>query len=293
MSSLSDRAVIITGAGRGLGRAYAETAAREGARVVVNDIDAEAAREVGAAIESASGTGTCAVHVGSVADWASAAEMVELCVRKFGRIDALVNNAGTHYLVTPQDDEESQIRETIESNVMGTMFCGVHAMRAMIQQGEGGVIVNSTSAALCGMSMVASYGAAKGAIASLTYSWAIDLMPHDIRVNAISATALTRMVDHTLEHRDSPVTWPPETMAPLVLFLLDDQSRGLTGQVIRLWGERLQLIRHPAVTPTLAERESWSVDDLARAFDREIRPHLQPFGRDMAEYPRREAGSHE
>ncbi len=135
MSSLSGRAVLLTGAGRGLGRAYAEAAAREGARVVVNDVDAEAAREVGAAIESASGT--CAVHVGSVADWASAKEMVELCVREFGRIDGLVNNAGTHYLVAPQDDEESQIKETIESNVMGTMFCGVHAMRAMIQQGEG------------------------------------------------------------------------------------------------------------------------------------------------------------
>ena len=79
MSSLSDRAVIITGAGRGLGRAYAEAAAKEGARVVVNDIDAEAAREVGAAIESASGT--CAVHVGTVADWASAAELVELSFR--------------------------------------------------------------------------------------------------------------------------------------------------------------------------------------------------------------------
>lgn len=289
MGILSDRAVVITGAGQGLGRAYAEAVAREGARVVVNDIDAEAAREVAARIGSASGT--CAVHVGSVADWASAGEMVELCVREFGRIDGLVNNAGTHYLVAPEDDEESQIREAIESNVLGTSFCGVHAMRAMIRQGEGGVIVNSTSAAQCGMSMVASYGAAKGAISSLTYSWAIDLMKHGIRVNAISATALTRMVGHTLEHRDSPVTWPPETMAPLVLYLLCDRSQGVTGQVIRLWGGSLQLIGHPSVTPTLAERETWSVEDLERAFDQEVRPHLQPFGRDMKVYPEGEVGS--
>ncbi len=286
MGILEGRAVVVTGAGRGLGRAYARAAAREGARVVVNDVDADAAGEAGEQIRKACGSAdACAVHVGSVADWASAQQMIELCTSGFGRIDGLVSNAGTHYLTEPQHDDAAQIRETIESNVMGTMFCGIHAMRAMIGQGQGGVIVNSTSAALCGMSMVASYGAAKGAIASLTYSWAIDLMKHGIRVNAISATALTRMVGHTLEHRDSPVSWPPETMAPLVLYLLSDRSGGLTGQLIRLWGGRLQLIGHPSVSPTLAERESWSVEQLERAFDHDLRGQLQPFGRDMAAYP--------
>ncbi|MCH2172706.1 SDR family oxidoreductase [Myxococcota bacterium] len=281
MGVLSDRAVVITGAGRGLGRAYAEAAANEGARVVVNDIDAQAAEEVGAAIEAAGHV--CSVHVGSVADWSSAQAMVEQCVGEFGRIDGLVNNAGDHYLTLPQEDEEDGIRQTVESNILGTMFPGIHAMRAMIDQG-GGVIVNSTSAALCGMSMVASYGASKGAVTSLTYSWAIDLMKHGIRVNAISATALTRMVGHTLEHRDSPVTWPPEAMAPLVVYLLSDRSQGITGQAIRLWGGSLQLIGHPSVTPTLMDRESWTVEDLDAAFRGDLRDHLQPFGRDMAAY---------
>lgn len=283
MPLLPHRAIVVTGAGRGLGRAYAEAIAAEGARVVVNDVEADVAREVGDAI-TASG-GTCAVHVGSVADWNSAREMIELCSAEFGRIDGLVNNAGNHYLSRPEADEEAAIRDTVESNVLGTSFCGTHAMQAMIRQGDGGVIVNSTSAAQCGMSMVASYGAAKGAITSLTYSWAIDLAPHGIRVNAISATALTRMVDHTLEHRASPVDWPPETMAPLVLYLLSEKSAGITGQAIRLWGGSLQLISHPSVTPTLAERDSWTVEDLARAFEGELRPHLQPYGRDMGSYP--------
>jgi len=283
MGLLADRSIVVTGAGRGLGRAYAVAAAAAGARVVVNDVDEDVARSVGADIESAGGA--CAVHVGSVADWESADEMIQRCVREFGRIDGLVNNAGSHYLTLPEDDEEVRIRDTVESNVLGTMFCGIHAMRAMIRQGGGGVIINSTSAAQCGVSMVASYGAAKGATNSLTYSWAIDLMKHGIRVNAISATALTRMVGHTLEHRDSPVTWPPETMAPLVLYLLSDLSRALTGQVIRLWGGSLQLIAHPSVTPTLAERETWTVEELDRVFRHELRPHLQPFGRDMQAYP--------
>jgi NAD(P)-dependent dehydrogenase (short-subunit alcohol dehydrogenase family) len=282
MGVLSGKAVVITGAGRGLGRAYARAAAREGARVVVNDIDGPPAHEVAAAI--AAEGGTAVAQVGSAADWEGARGLIERCIERFGRIDGLVNNAGDHYLSRPEDDDEARIRASVEANLLGTIFPGVHAMRAMIRQGAGGVIVNSTSAALCGMSMVATYGATKGAVASLTYSWAIDLMPHGIRCNAISATALTRMVEHTLEHRASPVTWPPEAMAPLVVYLLSDRSVGLTGQLIRLWGGSLHLLGHPAPLAPSLEREAWSVDDLDAAFREPLRPRLQPFGRDMPRY---------
>jgi NAD(P)-dependent dehydrogenase (short-subunit alcohol dehydrogenase family) len=281
MGILSGKAVVITGAGRGLGRAYAQAAAHEGAGVVVNDIDAGPARETAAAIEAQGGA--AAAHVGSVADWSAAAGMIERCVERFGRIDGLVNNAGTHYLSRPEEDAEPQIRESIESNVLGAIFPGIHAMRAMIRQGGGGVIVNSTSGAMCGMSMVASYGAAKGAVSSLTYSWSIDLRKHGIRCNAISATALTRMVEHTLEHRSSPVDWPPEAMAPLVVYLLSDRSRGITGQLIRLWGNDLHLIGHPAPVPPSIRLEKFSVEQIDAAF-RDLRAHLQPFGRDMSRY---------
>ena len=108
-------------------------------------------------------------------------------------------------------------------------------------------------------------------------------MAAGIRCNAISPTALTRMVGHTLEHRASPVTWPPESMAPLVVYLLSDLSQGLTGQVIRLWGANLHLIGHPQPVAPL-ERESWSVEDLDAAFRGPLRPQLQPFGRDSRRY---------
>jgi hypothetical protein len=140
------------------------------------------------------------------------------------------------------------------------------------------------------MSMVASYGAAKGAVSSLTYSWAIDLAAHGIRCNAISATAMTRMVEHTLEHRSSPVDWPPEAMAPLVVYLLSDLSRGITGQLIRLWGNDLHLIGHPAPVPPSVSLDKVTVDQLDAAFREKLRPHLQPFSRDMSRYEGVELG---
>jgi NAD(P)-dependent dehydrogenase (short-subunit alcohol dehydrogenase family) len=282
MGILTGKAVVITGAGRGLGRAFAHAAADAGARVVVNDIDADPARDVVREIED--GGGSALLYIGSVADWEAAHALIETCVEGFGRIDGLVNNAGSHYLCRPEDEDETRIRESIETNVLGTIFPGVHAMRAMIRQGKGGTIVNSTSGAQCGMSMVATYGASKGAVASLSYSWAIDLMAHGIRCNAISATALTRMTEHTLEVRHSPVDWPPETMAPLVVYLLSDLSHGITGQLIRLWGGNLHLIGHPAPIAPFVEREAWSVEDLDAAFRERLGPHLQPFARDESRY---------
>jgi NAD(P)-dependent dehydrogenase (short-subunit alcohol dehydrogenase family) len=94
MGILSGKAVVITGAGRGLGRAYAEAAAREGAGVVVNGIDVDPAHEIASAIDAQGGK--AAAHVGSVADWSAAAGLIDRCVERFGRIDGLVNNAGTH-----------------------------------------------------------------------------------------------------------------------------------------------------------------------------------------------------
>src|SRR5207253_11354170 len=124
-------------------------------------------------------------------------------------------------------------------------FCGTHAIRRMLAQG-GGTIINVSSGAHLGMRHMAAYGATKGGVASLTYTWALDLAPHGIRVNAISPIADTRMAD-ALGPRARRPGWPPEHTAPLVSFLLSDPSRGISGQVIRLNGRQLGLIAHPAV----------------------------------------------
>src|SRR5438094_616783 len=127
MKFLDGKAVVITGAGRGLGRAYALHAARSGAAVVVNDIDSEPAEEVAAAIV---GEGGRAVpSVGSVADPGQAAAAVEACVAGFGKIDGLVNNAAIGHHTPPWEDDPVHIRAVLETNALGPMYCGTAAIK--------------------------------------------------------------------------------------------------------------------------------------------------------------------
>ncbi len=131
---LHGKAVVITGAGRGLGRVYALLAAREGARVVVNDIDADAAAEAVQAIRTEGGEAMADGH--DIATWEGAGALVGACVERFGRIDGLVNNAGLYYLSRPQDERPERMRQIVEVNVLGPAFCGTHALRHMLAQGS-------------------------------------------------------------------------------------------------------------------------------------------------------------
>ncbi|MGH9026043.1 MAG: SDR family NAD(P)-dependent oxidoreductase [Acidimicrobiia bacterium] len=283
MGVLTGKRVVVTGSGRGLGAAYAEAAADEGALVVVNDIDADCAEQVADRIVERGGTAVpCG---GSVADWSEARALVERCIAEFGSLDGLVNNAGVFYLRRPGEDDEAELRRTVETNVLGALYCGTHAIRAMTQQGHG-CIVNVTSGAQCGMSLMATYGATKGAIASVTYGWAVDLAPLGIRVNAVSPAARTRMVDELERHRPSAVNWPAETVAPLVTFLLSDRAAHITGQVIRLIGRELSLMAHPVPAPPFLERDRWTVDELARVLAPNRADHLHPYGLGATAYER-------
>ena len=149
MGLLDGKAVIVTGAGRGLGRAFALDAAAEGASVVVNDIDTEAAEKVAAEIAGDGGRAvSCA---GSVANWDQADDLVQTCLKEYGALDGLVNNAGVLALRPAWDETEDSIRRVVEVNLLGALFVGTHAVRAMVDQGSGS-IVNITSSAQLGLS---------------------------------------------------------------------------------------------------------------------------------------------
>ena len=273
MGVLDGKAVIVTGAGQGLGRAYALDAAAEGASVVVNDIDTAAAEKVVAEI---AGDGGRAVPVaGSVADWDRAGDLVAVCLKEYGAVDGLVNNAGVLNLTPPWDESEISIRHVVEVNLLGALFVGTHAVRAMVEQGSGS-IVNMTSSAQLGLSTMGTYGATKGALASLTYSWSVDLGEYCIRVNAYAPVARTAMAEM------SPVLPPdipdPADNAAIVTYLLSDLSDGITGQVIQRRGDRLVVLAHPRLTEHGAVADAWTVNTVVDRFDPVLRRHQEPVG---------------
>ena len=282
MTSLDGRAGVVTGAGRGLGRAFARHAGGAGAAVVVNDVDAARAEETAALITGAGGRAVTAVGSVAVADEARA--VVDRCVAEYGRIDGLVNNAGLNYSVPPWDEDPRLVRELVEVNLLGAIYTGLAATRAM---GRGGSIVNISSGAALGQRSRGTYAATKGAIASLTYSWALDLETAGIRANAVCPLARTRMVlgcERSL--RNCPPDRTPERVAPLVTFLLGDRSLGVTGQVIRCNGPQLHIMGQPYFKAPVLERDTWDDESVERAFDEVFAAHLEPYGLEKRLPPR-------
>src|SRR5215467_11168354 len=129
MTSLDGKAVVVTGAGRGLGEAFAWQLSRAGAMVLVNDVDGELAERAARDIRGHGHPAVASAH--SVSDPEAAQSIVDLCIDRYGRIDGLVNNAGVTYETLPWNDDPDRARELIEVNVLGTVYTGLAALRAM------------------------------------------------------------------------------------------------------------------------------------------------------------------
>jgi NAD(P)-dependent dehydrogenase (short-subunit alcohol dehydrogenase family) len=242
MSILAGKRIIVTGAGRGLGRAYALAIAAAGGRVMVNDIDQAEAMAVCEEIQSQGGQATLSNH--SVSDAAAAAAMVDLCISKFGGLDGLVNNAGLFHMASAVEEDIARARRLIEVNVLGALNCGLAAIRHLSTQGHG-TVINVASGAALGLPNMGAYAASKGAIISLTRSWALDLAGSGVHVVAVSPAAQTRMYPQFGVERvggPSPDASQPEAIAPLVVYLLAGGAAGLSGAVIRLANGRLSLL---------------------------------------------------
>jgi len=258
--SLDGKSVVVTGAGAGLGRAYACDLAASGAAVVVNDVNGPAADSVASMIVGAGGRAVADHH--TVADPGEAAAIVDAAVHAFGRLDGLVNNAGVFYVAAPEEDDPARAADMVAVNLLGTIYCGLAAIRHMVAH-HGGAIVNDTSGAQSGMSRRGTYGATKGATASLTYSWATDLRPHGVRVNAVSPIARTAMVDYGAARGERGTDVPPEHVAPLITYLMSDAAAPVTGQVIRFDGPELSVLSRPAAQRRVARSDGWDHASIA------------------------------
>ncbi|MEO1539452.1 MAG: L-iditol 2-dehydrogenase [Pseudomonadota bacterium] len=182
MRRLDGKTALITGAARGIGRAFAEAYIREGAQVAIADIDGPRATETAKALGSAA----VAVQM-DVTDTDSIDAGVDATVARFGRIDILINNAAIFTAAPIVEIEKADFARVFDINVAGTLFTLQAVARHMIARGGGGKIINMASqAGRRGEPLVAVYCASKAAVISLTQSAALNLIPHGINVNAIA-----------------------------------------------------------------------------------------------------------
>jgi len=265
MGELEGEAVIVTGAGQGLGAAYSRAVAAAGAPVVVNDINHAAAEAVAAEIRSAGGRAVA--DPADIRNPEKAQALVERCITEFGFVSGLVNNAGLCERAPFAEATVEDLQRMLEVNVVGVFNCARAVIEPMLRQGRGS-IVNAISGAHSGQQGLTSYGATKGAVASFTYGWAGELRGKGIRVNAISPVAATPMAARTA--RTSAVLPPPAVNAPLVVYLLSNRASDITGQVVRLNAGRLSLMTHPANRAPVLVNESWTVQSIAEAFDQKL-----------------------
>lgn len=255
MGICDGRVVIVTGAGRGLGRAHALAFAAEGASVVVNDLGVAQdgsdpsdtpAQQVVDEITSAGGAAVASSH--DVSDWDAAGEMVQLAISTFGRLDTVVNNAGIVRDRMFVNSEQSEWEAVLKVHVLGHAAPSRHAAahwRALSKAGEtveGRIINTSSGAGLMGSMAQAAYSAAKGAIASMTLVQAAELGRIGVTANAIAPAARTRMTEQAFSEMMAEVdegafdAMAPENVSPLVVWLGSAQSADVTGRVFEVEG---------------------------------------------------------
>lgn len=287
------KAVVITGAGGGLGAAYAQYLAAQGAAVVINDLNAVAAKAVAASIVAAGGRALAVA--GDVGDWDFAQSLVAACVAEFGRIEALVNNAGLLVPNRIEDQSPGDLARMIHVNITGAFACGQAAIRQMLTQDAGpdglrGRVINVASGSQCGDIGLSAYGSTKGAVASMTYAWALEMAGCDIRVNAISPLAQTDMAQansafmaqQQAGRAVTSGTLPdPAVSAPLLGFLLSPAGAAIHGQVVRLGGRSLSYMTHPRMAGPVLDG-NWTEVAIAQAFADTLGAGQHPLGLSIA-----------
>ncbi len=283
VGSLDGRVAIITGAGRGLGRAYARFFAAEGAKVVVNDNGCDpsgerpaddAAGRVVAEIREAGGEAV--VSREDVADWEAGGRLVQTAVDAFGRLDVLVNNAGILRDRAIVNMQEGEWDEVIRVHLKGHFVPLRHAASHWRERAKAGeevrasVVNTSSTSGLQGNPGQSNYGAAKAGVAALTVIAAMELARYGVRVNGVVPTARTRLTESTpgLDEIVRPPEdasrfdeWDPDNVSPVVGWLAREGCT-VTGRLLYVFGGTVQPMTGWLREPGLERPERWTLDEL-------------------------------
>lgn len=276
------RVVIVTGAGRGIGRGHALEFARQGAKVVVNDLGAEvdgtggSTGPAGEVVEEIRGAGGEAVANGDdVSDWDGATRLVATAVEAFGGLDVLVNNAGIlrdRMLVNMSQEEWDAVIRVHLRGTFAPMRMASAYWRERTKSGldnDARIINTSSSSGIYGNVGQANYGAAKAGIAAMTIITSMELARYGVTVNAVAPTALTRMTENlpgiqaaAVQTADGFDPLGPDHIAPLVVWLGSAESRSVTGRVFNVRGGSISVAEGWVAGPAVETDGRWDPADL-------------------------------
>ena len=290
MGLLEGKVAVVTGAGRGIGRGEVLELARQGARVIVNDVDAQAAADVVTQIRAERADAGAAVHVGDCSDVEAADSLVTQALETFGRLDAVVNNAGivrdrTVAKMSPEE-WDAVIRVHLRGHYALTHAACAYWKEHGGQPNTGHIVCTASTSGLLGNFGQANYGAAKAGIAAFSTIVAQEMARYGVTCNAIAPAARTRMTEGAYgdipggsgDARDAVPApsgsvssgevfdfWHADNVAPLVAFLCSDSSAHISGKIFGVQGDTVELYR-PATSVAVVEngKTRWDAAELAR-----------------------------
>ncbi|MYA19924.1 MAG: SDR family NAD(P)-dependent oxidoreductase [Chloroflexi bacterium] len=276
---LRDKVAVVTGGGRGIGRAVATRLAREGAAVVIADyggsVDTSAnpqaavAETVAEAIRAGGGrAAACFVDISTMEGGRRA---VQQAIDEFGRIDAMVCCAGIIPQGTVLTATEEDWDRTVATHLKGHFSCAQAAARVMVEQGGGRLVFFASRASFGSASGTIAYSAAKAGILGLTFTAATELIAHGVTTNCIVPRASTRMIDYIAEttgrsegrpaaESAAGTAFDPDNIPPIVAWLLSDAAEGVNGQVFGVVGRQITLLERAGWAASLVSDAPWRLE---------------------------------
>ncbi|MDQ1620565.1 MAG: hypothetical protein QOE19_3134 [Actinomycetota bacterium] len=271
MGLLDGRIVIVTGAGRGIGRGEALELAREGARVVVNELDADAGEQVVDEITAAGGEAV--LDTGDCSEDETAQSLIATALDRWGRLDALVNNAGILRDRTIAKMSADEWDAVIKVHLRGHFLPTHYACAYWKESGnQGRIVCTASTSGLLGNFGQANYGTAKAGIAAFSTIVAMEMARYGVRCNAIAPAARTRMTESAYgafkdlsdEGEESFDFWHPDNVAPLVAYLCSDTAGDISGKVFGVQGDAVELYQPFTSAAVIQNHDArWTAEGIA------------------------------